>query len=121
MILCQEDTEVHLESDEDDWERAFNIRCDNRPEFIAHVFQDWCKANEINILYTQPGCPPQTSYIERFNGSYRRALFDAYLFRTIGEVQEYTDAWREYDHHERPHEALGHLLPMQWGLKKAAL
>ena len=29
-----------------------NIRCDNGPEFIFHDFQNWCKANEINILYT---------------------------------------------------------------------
>ena len=100
--------------------KPVSIRCDNGPEFISHVFQDWCKANEINILYTQPGCPTQNSYIERFNGSYRRAVLDAYLFKTIGEVQKITDAWREYYNQERPHEALGNLSPMQWDLEKAA-
>ncbi len=46
-----------------------NIRCDNGPEFIAGTFQEWCKANDISLMYIQPGHPTQNSYIERFNGS----------------------------------------------------
>ena len=34
-----------------------NIRCDNGPEFIYKVFQEWCKGNDINIIYIQPGHP----------------------------------------------------------------
>jgi len=37
----------------------------------------------MQILFTQLGCPTQNSYIERFNGTYRRAILDAYIFRTI--------------------------------------
>lgn len=50
------------------WEngKPNNIRCGNGPEFISHEFQNWCKRNDINILYTQPGCSTQNSYIERF-------------------------------------------------------
>lgn len=65
-----------------------SLRCDNGPEFISHKFQQWCKANQIEIKYTQPGCPTQNSYIERFNGSYRRGVLDAYIFRTLGDVRE---------------------------------
>ena len=54
-----------------------NIRCDNGPEFISKTFQEWCKGNDINIIYIQPGHPTQNSIIERFNGSYRRAVLDA--------------------------------------------
>ncbi len=66
------------------WEKGkpTNIRCDNGSEFISHEFQEWCDGNGIKILYTQPGCLTQNSYIERFNGSYRRAVLDAYIFRT---------------------------------------
>ena len=44
------------------------IRCNNGPEFISKVFQEWCKGNDINIIYIQPGHPTQNSIIESFNG-----------------------------------------------------
>ena len=84
-----------------------NIRCDNGPEFISHIFQEWCRANEIKIKYTEPGRPTQNSYIERFNGSYRRAVLDAYVFRTLEEVREQTEKWLNYYNNDRPHEAFG--------------
>ena len=103
------------------WEKGkpANIRCDNGPEFISHEFQDWCAGNGINILFTQPGCPTQNSYIERFNGSYRRAVLDAYIFRTLDEVREVTDKWTDYYNNERPHDALGDVAPMRYRLTKA--
>jgi putative transposase len=102
------------------WEngKPNNIRCDNGPEFISHKFQDWCKGNNIKIMYTQPGCPTQNSYIERFNGSYRRAVLDAYIFKTLDEVRELTEEWIKYYNNERPHDALNHKAPMQYRLAK---
>ena len=70
-----------------------NIRCDNGPEFISNKFQDWCKANDITIKYTQPGCPTQNSFVKRFNGSYRRAILDAYIFRNLNDVRELIESW----------------------------
>lgn len=91
-----------------------NIRCDNGPEFISGLFQNWCKTNDIKLLYTQPGCPTQNSYIERFNGSYRRAVLDAYLFRNLDEVREITDKWMTYYNELRPHDALEDMSPKQY-------
>lgn len=91
-----------------------NIRCDNGPEFISKDFQEWCKGNDIRLLFTQPGCPTQNSYIERFNGSYRRAVLDAYIFRTIEDVRQKTYEWNEYYNYERPHESLGNKTPMEF-------
>jgi len=70
--------------------------------------------NDIRLLFTQPGCPTQNSYIERFNGSYRRAVFDAYIFRTLSEVRDKTEEWRKYYNTERPHETLGNIPPITY-------
>lgn len=90
-----------------------NIRCDNGPEFISRKFQNWCKANEITILYTQPGCPTQNSFIERFNGSYRRGVLDSYIFRTLQDVRDITEKWREDYNNQRPHHSLGNKTPYE--------
>lgn len=95
-----------------------NIRSDNGPEFISKEFQEWYEGNDIRILYTQPGCPTQNSYIERFNGSYRRAVLDAYIFRTIDDVRLKTEEWNEYYNFERPHESLENMTPMEYRAKK---
>ena len=79
-----------------------NIRCDNGLEFISNKFQDWCKTNDIAIKYTQPGCPTQNSFVERFNGSYRRAILDAYIFRNLNDVRELTESWMTDYNENRP-------------------
>ncbi|MBQ3714308.1 MAG: transposase [Fibrobacter sp.] len=69
-------------------------------------------------MYTQPGRPTQNSYIERFNGSYRRAVLDAYIFRTLDDVREVTEKWMDYYNNERPHDALNNLAPMEYRLAR---
>lgn len=41
-----------------------NTRCGNGPRFIAGIFQEWCKANDINLMYIQSSHPTQNSYRE---------------------------------------------------------
>jgi len=101
-----------------DWRgRPVAIRVDNGPEFTSADFACWCRDKEISIQYTQPGKPMQNGYIERFNGSYRREVLDAYLFLELDEVRELTSQWMEEYNTSRPHEALGNLTPSEWPLK----
>lgn len=95
-----------------------NIRCDNGPEFISKDFQEWCKGNDIQILYIQPVKPTQNSYVERFNESYRKAILDAYIFRTVEEVRQMTEQLKRYYNYERPHESLDNMTPMEYRKKK---
>ena len=82
------------------------------------MFREWCKGNDINIIYIQPGHPTQNSIIERFNGSYRRAVLDAYIFRTLLDVRELTEAWMTDYNECRPHESLDNMTPMEYREKK---
>ncbi len=102
-----------------DWRgKPASIRVDNGPEFTSADFTGWCKKEEISIRYTQPGKPMQNGFIERFNGSYRREVLDAYLFVELKEVRELTGQWIEEYNTRRPHEALGNLTPSEWPPEK---
>ena len=74
----------------------------------------WCEANGIKHKFIQPGKPTQNSYVECINGSYRRAILDAYIFRNIEEVRELTEKWRLDYNAKRPHEALGNMTPLEY-------
>ncbi|MEZ4790395.1 MAG: IS3 family transposase [Flavobacteriales bacterium] len=88
------------------------IRVDNGPEFISAKLDHWCKEYGITLTFIQPGKPTQNAYIERLNGSIRRELLSAYVFRTLSEVREKADEWmNDYSHH-RPHKALGYRPPV---------
>ncbi len=50
------------------------IRCDNGPELTSQCFTDWCRDQDIEIRFIQPGKPDQNAYIERFNRTYREEV-----------------------------------------------
>jgi len=87
------------------------VRMDNGPEFIAHLTQFWSHAHDIQFLYIQPGEPTQNAYIERFNGSFRRGVLDAFIFQTIEEVREEAEKWVDDYNNFRPHDSLKRLPP----------
>ena len=88
------------------------IRVDNGPEFISHRLDVWCKECGVTLDYIEPGTPTQNEYIERLNGSLRRELLNAYVFRTLDEVRQKTEQWQHDYNHHRPHKALGYRPPV---------
>lgn len=87
------------------------IRVDNGPEFISYRLDDWCRRHKISLVFIQPGKPTQNAYIERFNGSIRRELLNAYIFHSLTEVREKAAAWMDDYNHCRPHGALAFQTP----------
>jgi putative transposase len=82
------------------------IRVDNGPEFISTRLGLWCEEHQINLQFIQPGKPSQNAYIERFNGSFRRDVLDAYLFETLSQVRILAEEWMNDYNYDRPHDAL---------------
>ena len=87
------------------------IRVDNGPELISKKLDIWCKNHKIELAYIQPGEPTQNAFIERFNGSLRRELLNAYVFRTIQEVIDKTQDWADDYNKNRPHKSLNYKTP----------
>lgn len=87
------------------------LRVDNGPEFLGHVFVEWCQANGIFIDHIEPGKPNQNAFIERFNRSVRREVLDLYLFRNLAQVRQLVEQWRLQYNEQRPHDSLGGLPP----------
>ncbi len=90
------------------------IRCDNGPEFIAQALRDWCRFNNANTGYIEPGAPWQNPYAESFNGHLRRELLDLESFNSLFEAQLLLEDWRQEYNHYRPHQSLNYMTPAEY-------
>lgn len=90
------------------------LRCDNGPELRSTVLAEWANQYNVKLCFIQPGKPTQNALIERFNGTYRREILDAYLFRNLNEVRHITRKWIDEYNHVRPHAGIGNIPPCQF-------
>ena len=88
------------------------IRCDNGPEFVAETLREWCTPRGIALVFIQPGKPNQNAYVERFNRTYRTEILNAWVFTTLDEVRDLSEAWRRRYNTERTHDSLGNVPPL---------
>ena len=93
--------------------RPAKLRCDNGPELISTALSEWCEDQGIVLHWIQPGKPTQNAYVERFNGSFRREVLDAYLFTSLQQVRRLLTEWMNDYNTLRPHQALNFLTPLE--------
>ncbi len=90
------------------------IRCDNSPEFLSHVFVDFCNEKGIKIRYIQPGKPTQNAFIERFNRTFREDILDAYLFESLNHLRLLASEWMDEYNLTHPHQSLNNCSPLKY-------
>ena len=89
------------------------IRCDNGPENISGLVQNWAEKRQIKMDYIQPGKPQQNAYVERFNRTVRYEWLSQYCWADLDEVQLFATQWMYDYNHDRPNMALGGITPKQ--------
>lgn len=90
------------------------IRSDNGKEFRSNAIKAWAQQNKVTWEYIQPGKPMQNGFCERFNGTLRREVLDCNVFSTLAEAKVIVNAWIYEYNHERPHDRLKGLTPVQY-------
>lgn len=90
------------------------IRCDNGPEFTSLELADWAERHHVMMDFIKPGSPYQNGFVERFNRTYREDVLDLYLFSSLDEVRQITDDWIQLYNHERPHDGLNDMTPIEY-------
>ena len=70
---------------------------------IATALADWAQQHNVEL-----------EFIERFNRSYREGVLDMYVFRTLEEVRERTEVWKNDYNEALPHDALGDLTSVEY-------
>jgi putative transposase len=90
------------------------VRFDNGPEFIAFAVADWCRFNNTDTVFIDPGSPWQNAWIESFNGRLRDEFLNGQQFDSLLEAQVLTEDWRIDYNMNRPHSAHGWLTPVEF-------
>ena len=90
------------------------IKSDNGPELVAKKVQDWLAQRQIGARYIDTGSPWQNGHNESFNAVFRDGCLNRWLFESLREAREASEAWlREYNV-ERPHGSLGGRVPSEF-------
>ena len=87
------------------------VKSDNGSEFVARKVQEWIKNRGIDARFIDPGSPWQNGHNESFNGVFRDGCLNRWLFESIREAREASEAWLHEYNEERPHGSLGGRLP----------
>ena len=63
------------------------IKVDNGSEFISKALDKWAYENKVTLDFSRPGKPTDNAFIESFNGSFRRRMFERQLVLIFGRCE----------------------------------
>jgi transposase InsO family protein len=76
-------------------------------------FDRICRNNGITHILTALRSPTTTGKIERWHKTLRREFLDGEVFDSIEDAQARLDAWVKHYNHERPHQSIGRMPPIE--------
>jgi putative transposase len=99
--------------------RPEKVRSDNGPEFTSRRMLAWSEDWKIGLVHIQPGRPMQNGHVESFHGRLRDECLNASWFRTLNDVRQTLEQWREEYNCERPHSSLAYRTPREFSIALA--
>jgi transposase InsO family protein len=76
-------------------------------------FDRICTNNGITHILTAPRSPTTTGKVERWHKTLRREFLAGKVFASLADAQTQLDAWVWHYNHERPHQAIGSVPPIE--------
>ncbi len=95
------------------------IYCDNGSEFQSRLVDLWAYTQKVQLEFSRPGKPTDNAHIESFNGSLRDECLNVHWFTSLADAAEKLEAWRIDYIKSRPHKALNHRTPREYGAEMA--
>lgn len=96
---------------EGDFEDKLVIRTDNGPQFVSHLFGDFCQHQKVYHERIPNKTPDMNAYIESFHSQIQRECFDRHSFSFYDEAYYYIDRYIDFYNTIRPHGSLGNYSP----------
>lgn len=97
--------------------RPDRIRVDNGSEFTGKVLDHWVYGVAVRLDFSRPWKPTDNGIIEVFNGRVRDECLNANWFLSLPDAREKLYEWRRHYDAERPHRALGDLVPEEYAAR----
>jgi len=77
------------------------------------LFDRICRDNGIDHLLTAPRSPTTTGKIERWHTTLRSEFLTGKVFADLADAQAQLDAWGHEYNHQRPHQSIGRVAPIE--------
>jgi transposase InsO family protein len=98
-----------------------NVLTDNGKVFTARfgpgpgpvLFDRICVENGIKHILTAPRSPTTTGKVERWHKTMRAEFLTGKVFASIDDAQTQLDEWVECYNHQRPHQSIGGVPPIE--------